>query len=183
MATNTSQDIYTYPPKLLLRLPPPGERPHLFDTIDFFGSMFNTVIVAVVYDRPGAVLRLAGGLRLRQVRVPRQASSCSASLLRSSWLPTQLAVIPQFVIMVQIGWIGSLKALIVPAAANAFGIFWMRQYIESGVPDELLDAARIDGAGFFRQYWHVALPMSPPGPGLPRHLHLHRRLERLRPGP
>ena len=61
-------------------------------------------------------------------------------------LPLQLAILPQYIIMVDIGWVGSLKALVPPALANAFGIFWLRQYITDGVPDELLDAARIDGA-------------------------------------
>jgi cellobiose transport system permease protein len=78
-------------------------------------------------------------------------------------LPAQLFLIPQFVIMVHLNWVGELRALIVPAAANAFGIFWMRQYITSAVPDELLDAARIDGCGFFRQYLSVALPIIRPG--------------------
>jgi cellobiose transport system permease protein len=65
--------------------------------------------------------------------------------------------------MAQLGWVGQLQALIIPAAANAFGIFWMRQYISGAVPDELLDAARLDGCNFFRQYWHVALPVIRPG--------------------
>jgi cellobiose transport system permease protein len=58
--------------------------------------------------------------------------------------------------------VGTLKALIPPALANAFGIFWLRQYISGGVPDELLDAARMDGCGFLRQYWNVVLPMIRP---------------------
>jgi cellobiose transport system permease protein len=58
--------------------------------------------------------------------------------------------------------VGTLQALVPPALANAFGIFWMRQYISGGVPDELLDAARIDGCGFFRQYWNVAVPLMRP---------------------
>jgi len=78
-------------------------------------------------------------------------------------VPTQMEIIPQFVMMAKIGWIGSMTALIVPAAANAFGIFWMRQYMKSAIHDELLDASRIDGAGFLRQYWHVALPVVRPG--------------------
>ena len=85
--------------------------------------------------------------------------------------------------MAKLGWIGSLTALIVPAAANAFGIFWMRQYMKGAIHDELLDASRIDGANFLRQYWHVALPGGPARPGLPRHLHLHGPVERLRLAP
>jgi cellobiose transport system permease protein len=52
---------------------------------------------------------------------------------------------------------------VVPAAANAFGIFWMRQYIEGAVHDDLLDAARLDGCGFLRLYRHAALPVLRPG--------------------
>ena len=78
-------------------------------------------------------------------------------------VPAQLAAIPQFVIMAKLGWIGSMTSLIVPAAANAFGIFWMRQYMRGAIHDELLDASRIDGASFLRQYWHVALPVVRPG--------------------
>jgi cellobiose transport system permease protein len=86
-------------------------------------------------------------------------------LLVTFMLPTQLAVIPQFITMVNLGWVGQLQALIVPAAANAFGIFWLRQYISSAVPDELIDAARIDGAGFFRSYLTVCIPLIRPGLG------------------
>jgi cellobiose transport system permease protein len=78
-------------------------------------------------------------------------------------VPAQLQAIPQFVIMAKLGWIGSMTALIVPAAANAFGIFWMRQYMKSAIHDELIDASKLDGAGFLRQYWHVALPVVRPG--------------------
>src|SRR6476469_8930865 len=92
MSTHSSSEIFAYPPKLL-----PGTHflenvRNLFDAIDFFGSMWNSLLV-----------------------------------------------IPQFVIMAKIGWIGSMTALIVPAAANAFGSFWMRQYMKSAIHDELLD--------------------------------------------
>jgi len=59
-------------------------------------------------------------------------------------------------------WINTFLPLIVPGAANAFGIFFMRQYI-SGVSDELLDAARIDGCSEFAVFWRVVLPIIAPG--------------------
>ena len=55
-------------------------------------------------------------------------------------IPAQLSLVPQFVTMAEFGWAGTLKALIIPGAANAFGIFWMRQYAQNSLPDELLDA-------------------------------------------
>jgi cellobiose transport system permease protein len=64
--------------------------------------------------------------------------------------------------MAHIGWVGSLPALIVPGAVNAFGIFWMRQYIQGAVHDDLLDAGRLDGCNFFRLYRQVAIPVLRP---------------------
>jgi ABC-type glycerol-3-phosphate transport system permease component len=67
--------------------------------------------------------------------------------------------------VVTFGWIDSYLALIVPFAAEAFGIFVLRQYMV-GIPGELLDAARIDGSGEFGLYWRIALPLARPGLGV-----------------
>lgn len=162
MSTHTSSEIFSYPPKLL-----PGSHflenlRHLFDNIDFFGSMVNSLLVAgavtflvLFFDSLAAFVFAKFEFPGRKVLF--------ALLMAIFMVPTQLQVIPQFVIMAKIGWIGSMTALIVPAAANAFGIFWMRQYMKSAIHDELLDASKLDGANFLRQYWHVALPVVRPG--------------------
>ncbi len=161
MATNTSQDIYSYPPKLWLGDNLLTNIDHLFDKMDFFGSLLNTVIVAVCTTLLVLFFDSLAAFAFAKYEFP--AKKFLFGLLLAMYiLPTQLAIIPQYEIMVQLGWLGTLKALIVPAAANAFGIFWMRQYTSTGVPDELLDAARIEGAGFFRLYWHVVLPCVRP---------------------
>jgi len=161
MATNTSQDIYSYPPKLWFGDNLLTNIQHLFDRMDFFGSMFNTLIVAVCTTLLVLFFDSLAAFAFAKYDFP--AKKFLFGLLLSMYiLPTQLAIIPQYEIMVQLGWLGTLKALIVPAAANAFGIFWMRQYTTSSVPDELLDAARIEGAGFIRLYWHVVLPCVRP---------------------
>lgn len=161
MATNTSQDIYSYPPKLWFGSHLLTNIQHLFDKMNFFGSLLNTVIVAVCTTLLVLFFDSLAAFAFAKYEFPGK-KFLFGLLLAMYILPTQLAIIPQYEIMVQLGWIGTLKALIVPAAANAFGIFWMRQYTSSGVPDELLDAARIEGAGFFRQYWHVVLPCVRP---------------------
>jgi cellobiose transport system permease protein len=162
MSTHASSEIFSYPPRLL-----PGSHflenlRHLFDNIDFFGSMANSLLVAgsvtflvLFFDSLAAFVFAKFQFPGRRVLF--------ALLMVIFMVPTQLQVIPQFVIMSKIGWIGSMTALIVPAAANAFGIFWMRQYMRSAIHDELLDASKLDGAGFLRQYWHVALPVVRPG--------------------
>ncbi|MEU6505943.1 carbohydrate ABC transporter permease [Streptomyces sp. NPDC046942] len=161
MATNTTQDIYKSPPKMT-----PGSHlleniRHVLDTIDFFGSMLNTVVVACVTTVLVLFVDSLAAFTFAKFDFPGRRV-LFATLLGFMMLPLQLAVLPQFILMSHLGWVGTLQALIPPALANAFGIFWLRQYIENGVPDELLDAARVDGAGFFRQYWNIVLPMIRP---------------------
>ncbi|MBC2900394.1 carbohydrate ABC transporter permease [Streptomyces cupreus] len=162
MSTHTSTEIFSYPPKLL-----PGTHflenvRHLLDNIDFFGSMFNSLLVATSVTFLVLFFDSLAAFVFAKFRFPGRRL-LFALMMAIFMVPAQLAAIPQFVIMAKLGWIGSMTALIVPAAANAFGIFWMRQYMRSAIHDELLDASRLDGASFMRQYWHVALPVVRPG--------------------
>jgi len=162
LASNTTSAIYQVPPKLTFGSHLLSNLRRVFDTIDIIGSLVNTVIVAVCTTALVLFLDSLAAFTFAKFEFPGRRLLFGA-LLGIFMLPVQLSLIPQFVIMVHLGWVGDLRALIVPAAANAFGIFWMRQYISSAVPDELLDAARIDGCGFFRQYRSIALPIIRPG--------------------
>lgn len=82
-------------------------------------------------------------------------------LLASMMIPFQVMMIPLYLILVRMGITDSLMGLIVPGATSAFGIFLMRQFIES-IPSELIDAARIDGAGEFGIYSRIILPQMGP---------------------
>jgi cellobiose transport system permease protein len=162
LATNTSRDVFRYPPRLV-----PGSHlgenvRHVLETIDFFGSMLNTLIVAVCTTVLVLFFDSLAAFTFAKYRFPGR-SFLFGLLMLIFMLPAQLSMIPQYLIMVKLGWVGTLQALIVPAAVNAFGIFWMRQYITRALPDELLDAARIDGASFFRVYRSVCLPLIRPG--------------------
>jgi ABC-type glycerol-3-phosphate transport system permease component len=83
-------------------------------------------------------------------------------LLATMMIPPAATMVPTYVLMVEFGWVDTFLPLIVPSAANAFGIFFMRQYI-SGVSNELLDAARIDGCSEFGVFRRVVLPIVVPG--------------------
>ncbi|MFI1731564.1 carbohydrate ABC transporter permease [Streptomyces acidicola] len=162
MSTHSSTEIFSYPPKLL-----PGSHfaenvRNLFDNIDFFGSMANSLLVAGSVTVLVLFFDSLAAFVFAKFEFPGRRT-LFALMMAIFMVPAQMAAIPQFVIMANIGWIGSMTALIVPAAANAFGIFWMRQYMKGAIHNELLDASRIDGAGFLRQYWHVALPVVRPG--------------------
>jgi cellobiose transport system permease protein len=78
-------------------------------------------------------------------------------------VPPQLGIIPLYIMMANwLHWSNHLQALIVPAAASAFGVFFIRQYVVSALPTELLEAGRLDGCSTFRLYWHVVLPVVRP---------------------
>ncbi|MFI6334043.1 carbohydrate ABC transporter permease [Streptomyces sp. NPDC050535] len=162
MSTHQSTEIFSYPPKLL-----PGSHlfenvRHLFDNVDFFGSMFNSLLVATSVTFLVLFFDSLAAFVFAKFHFPGRRT-LFAVMMAIFMVPAQLQAIPQFVIMAKLGWIGTMTALIVPAAANAFGIFWMRQYMKSAIHDELIDASKLDGAGFLRQYWHVALPVVRPG--------------------
>jgi multiple sugar transport system permease protein len=80
-------------------------------------------------------------------------------------LPSFLGMIPSFMIMDALGWLDQPRALYIPGAASAFGIFMMRQFVSSAVPRDLIEAARMDGCGEFRIYWSIVLPLLQPALG------------------
>ncbi|MEZ0493777.1 carbohydrate ABC transporter permease [Kineococcus sp. TBRC 1896] len=162
MATNTNADFYRRPPEVV-----PGT--HLLDNVssvltslNFFGSMANTFIVAASVTVLVLFFDSMAAFAFAKYEFPGKRFLFALMML-FFMLPAQLSTVPQFITMSELGWVGTLQALIVPAAANAFGIFWMRQYIASAIPDEILDAATVDGCGFFRQYLLVVLPVIRPG--------------------
>jgi cellobiose transport system permease protein len=77
-------------------------------------------------------------------------------------VPTQLGVVPLYILFSDLGWTGQIGAIIIPALVTAFGVFWMTQYLQQAVPDELIEAARVDGASSFRTFWTIGIPAARP---------------------
>lgn len=82
-------------------------------------------------------------------------------LLSTLLIPQSVLLVPGFLLMRDFGWLNTFLPLILPGMTGAFGIFLSRQFIRE-IPDDLLDAARIDGSGDFRIYWQIILPLSKP---------------------
>lgn len=82
-------------------------------------------------------------------------------LLATMMVPFELSITPLYVIFANLGWLNTYKIQIIPFTANVFAMFMMRQYMSS-IPDSLLEAARIDGAGHMRLYTQIMLPVSTP---------------------
>ncbi|MEO7716053.1 MAG: carbohydrate ABC transporter permease [Capsulimonas sp.] len=83
-------------------------------------------------------------------------------VLGTMLIPSAVTLIPSYMILVRLHWIDSYAALIVPGLVGAFGIFWMRQYMIANVPDDLINAARIDGCSEFGIYWRIVVPVARP---------------------
>jgi cellobiose transport system permease protein len=77
-----------------------------------------------------------------------------------------LGQVALYIVMTKLGWVGHLPAVIAPNLVTAFGVFYMRQFITDAIPDELIEAARVDGASTFRIYWSVVLPTLRPAVGV-----------------
>ncbi len=84
-----------------------------------------------------------------------------AVFLASMMVPGLMYVVPQFAIVAQLGWMNTYKAMVIPHLANVFGLFLMKQYL-AGIPDDLIDAAHIDGASESRIFFSLILPLSSP---------------------
>ncbi|GIP52810.1 MULTISPECIES: carbohydrate ABC transporter permease [Paenibacillus] len=161
VATNDKDAAFQMPPLLT-----PGT--HFFDNFsrvlertDFFRALLNSVVVSSAVTVSVVFLCTLAGYAFAKYEFPLK-NVLFVCVIGTMLVPAQLGVLPQYVIMAKLHWIDSYKALIVPAMVNAFGIFWMRQYIASAVHSELLEAGRIDGGGHFRIFWKIAIPVVTP---------------------
>ncbi|GER90252.1 sugar ABC transporter permease [Dictyobacter vulcani] len=161
MATNETSDIFSYPPKLTFGVHLLENMNNVFKNIQFFAAFANTLFIASVETTLILFFCSLAGFTFAKFTFPGR-NTLFVMLLVTMMIPSQLSAVPSFVLMAWLGWVGSFKALIIPGMVTAFGVFWLRQYAESAVPGELVDAGRIDGCGHLRLYWHVALPIMRP---------------------
>ncbi len=121
----------------------------------------NTAIVVLIKGSITLFFCPLAGFAFAKYSFPGKRAMFGAVLV-TLMLPILVLIIPLLVEMSNLNWINTFQALILPGSIDAFSIFWMRQIIQA-VPEELLDAARIDGATEFGLYWRVVLPVIRPG--------------------
>ncbi|GGJ11702.1 sugar ABC transporter permease [Alicyclobacillus cellulosilyticus] len=161
MSTRDTTSIFSYPPKVTFGNQFLVNTRHLLAAIPFFHSMWNSLYVSVISTAAVLFFCSLAGFAFAKFEFPGK-KPLFLIMLATMMVPGQLGMVPSFVIMKTLHWVNTFWALIVPGAANAFGIFWIRQYAETAIPDDLLHAGRIDGCGNFRLYAHVALPILRP---------------------
>lgn len=127
-----------------------------------FGHMFvNSVLLTVGRTAGQLVTCSLAGYVFARLRFPGRGV-LFAAYLSVLMIPSQLLLIPQYDIMQGLHWLNSIQAVVVPGMFSAFGTFLLRQFFLS-MPDEIEEAARLDGAGPVRVFWHVMLPLARPG--------------------
>ncbi|MBB5323294.1 cellobiose transport system permease protein [Anoxybacillus tepidamans] len=155
----------TQPNHVINKLPPavvPGDKltenfQNVLANIDFFGAMWNSFVVASVTTIGVLFFCSLAGFAFAKLQFKGREKLFTVILI-TMMIPPQLGLIPQYFIITKLGWLNDLKAIIVLGLMNAFGIFWMRQYIKDAIPDELIEAAKIDGCSIFRIYWNIVVP-------------------------
>lgn len=158
MSTSTTAEIFGYPPKLTLGDSFVENVRSVVGSVDLLQSLLNTVIVAGACAVLVMFFDSLAAFAFAKFDFPGRRP-LFILLIATMLVPGSLSLVPSFILMSELGWVGTLQALIVPGAANAFGIFLLRQMAAGSIPDELIESARIDGAGFFTTYWRVGVPL------------------------
>jgi multiple sugar transport system permease protein len=163
-ATHSRTEIFNLPPPLffgdsfLLNL-------HILtEKIPFWRSLGWSLYVALASTALTLLFCSMGGYAFAMFEF-RGKQPLFLLVMGTMLLPSFLGMIPTFMIMDAFGWIDQPRALYIPGAASAFGIFMMRQFIGSSIPKELIEAARMDGCGELGIYWRIVLPLLAPAMG------------------
>lgn len=125
--------------------------------------LLNSLIVAGAISGLSVLTSTLAGYAFGKKRFPGQTGLFWALLL-TMMLPRQVSLIPLFIMMKDLKWFDTYQAMIVPYIAYPFGIFLVKQFVQ-GIPNDLIDAARIDGASELQLFWRVILPLTKPAVG------------------
>ena len=134
---------------------------YVFDNAPVLRWYANTVFVSVGVVIGAVVVNTCAGYALARIRFPGRGVAF-VTVLIILMVPLQAILIPLYLFVAQLGWLNSYQSLIIPFIANPFLIFLMRQSFQ-GVPDELEEAAAIDGAGRFKSFLRIAVPLTMSG--------------------
>ncbi len=161
-ALKPDAQLFAYPPEWVPRPPMWGNFKEAIEYFPFWAYFRNSTIVTVlsVFGQVFSAAIVAYGFA--KLRWPGR-EVVFFLVLATLMIPSQVTMIPQFIIFTRIGWVDTLLPLIVPSffGGGAFNVFLFRQYYRT-IPREYNDAARIDGASHWRIFWQIILPQSKP---------------------
>ncbi len=164
-ALSTQEQIFSLPPHVLPVPPALANFRQIFTQTQLLRAFVNSTIIAVAHVSLALLLcSLAGYAFAKFPKAPGNRILFGV-VLATMMIPGAVTMIPIFVILSRMHLVNTYWAMVLPGAASAFGIFWMRQYIAANVPDDLLAAARIDGCSEWGVYFSIVLPVIRPALG------------------
>jgi cellobiose transport system permease protein len=163
LASRTNDEIVQLPPPLTPGGHLIGNAQKLFDSPDvlFAKALMNSFIVAGTITVSVVVFSALAGFAFAKLRF-RGSTVLLGVVILTMMVPIQLGTIPLYMMMSWLGLQGTLPTVILPFLVSGFGVFMMRQYAMQAVPDELIEAARVDGASTLRIFFSVVLPALRP---------------------
>ena len=156
----TPGEASTYPPPLVPRDPTLSNYRELFAHAGMARYLLNSVLLAVAVTALSLAFNVAAGYAFAKLRF-KGRERIFRLMLGALVIPSQVAMVPLFLLLKQLGLVNTYGGVIVPAMASIFGIFLVRQYALA-IPDDLLDAARIDGASELRIFRSIVVPALKP---------------------
>ncbi len=129
--------------------------------VNFWPALWNSIYSSALIAAAVVVTSTLAGWAFAKLRF-HGGPALLVFVIATMAVPQQLGVVPLYILFAELGWTGQIGAIIIPALTSAFGVFWMTQYLKQTVPDELIEAARVDGATMFRTFLTVGVPAARP---------------------
>lgn len=161
MASHTNAEMAAKTPPLLPNSSIFGNTKKALELAPLNHGLINSVIVSGLVTLGTVAFCTLAGFAFAKLRF-RGATLLLGICIATMMVPLQMGVIPLYMLMARLGMAGHLSSVILPTLCTAFGVFFMRQYVASAVPDELIEAAWIDGATPLRVFWAVVVPAVRP---------------------
>jgi ABC-type glycerol-3-phosphate transport system permease component len=161
-AFKSQPQIFATPPQWIPLPPRMDNFQQIWRDTPIARAFVNSVIISGGFVALSLFLCSLAGYAFAKFPGAPGASKLFGFVLATMLIPGAVTLIPNFVVLTKLGLVNTYWSLIVPGAAGAFGIFWMRQYIAANVPDDLIAAARIDGCSEFEIFWRIVLPVCKP---------------------
>ncbi|MFD5147603.1 carbohydrate ABC transporter permease [Streptomyces sp. NPDC058401] len=133
----------------------------VLDEADIGKALLNSLIVSSAITVGTVLCSTLAGFAFAKLRF-RGRGALLGAVVASMMIPPQLGVIPLFMLIVKLHWVNELQAVVLPGLVSAFGVFFMRQFLAQSLPDELIEAARVDGASYARIFWSIVVPVARP---------------------
>ncbi len=161
MSTHTTKEIFSFPPFLSFGSNLAENFKNMNLSVDFLRAFRNSLIITCSYVVLVLLFCSMGGYAFAVYNFPGR-DILFAILLGTMMIPATAGIIPWYIMMSKFHWVDTFRALIIPNCANAFGIYWMRQYCKNNVPTSLVEAARIDGCSEWTIFFRIVAPILLP---------------------